>query len=678
MKRIFAIFMAALLCLPLAILPLSAAGSSEGSASTYDVKTSSAFDDLATVFVDGVKKVFSTEDEAFSFFSKSTPGEISMVTLAEHGVAYGDLETSQRDYGLYVYVSSDLGCPFNLNVKPTITIATEFEKRNVNGVETSDVEQWLAMDYDEYTMTYVGEEPSASNGRGLYKFKVDINVVTAAFLSGGDSRRYDIGALGFVCKDVSPGEENTPTIIINTRVSVPVGTSYVCTGYRDGYRNGYTGGNFRMTTTAKEVVEFDVQQAAFRYENNDSIDQITSVYFAVDNKYLEKYGYISAIKASWDERRTTPIVVTNDEALWNEYTDNGKISDNGLIEWGSGSIIGKDPSLWGREIERSLYSDSYSTAWAWYMHFAFNRHGGDFFRTEPPVSMPENETEVLSWLFYKSNLAWDSSLDMRVSSEELLSYRDAFLQRYPDSEELLYTNDVGEGRVQGKQTHLIYEKDFLELKGFEYNLSGPFAKWFKALLGLADDNDDLSANAIQSVGADEYLEMAAMSEEDVSKKYFVADYQVSEFRNFCQQAVDADKTVILFHFAKTDYYASPLIIWADGLFGRQEFGGGGYVAQENVFLDFDVIHLQFTNTKTNVDTVIPVSMEKTDIVPDIEPPKGLGDHSGCNEEFGNTIKGVLGIVVVLVLIVAAGPAVIKMVFALVNGIIDLFTSRRRK
>ena len=657
MKRIFAIFMAVLLCLPLAILPLSAAGSLEGSASTYDVKTSSAFDDLATVFVDGVKKVFSTEDEAFSFFSKSTPGEISMVTLAEHGVAYGDLETSQRDYGLYVYVSSDLGCPFNLNVKPTITIATEFEKRNANGVETSDVEQWLAMDYDEYTMTYVGEEPSASNGRGLYKFKVDINVVTAAFLSGGDSRRYDIGEIEFTYKKMtSVGVSWVP---IDTQISIPVGTSYVCTGYRDGYRNGYTGGNFRMTTTAKEVVEFDVQQAAFRYENNDSIDQITSVYFAVDNKYLEKYGYISAIKASWDERRTTPIVVTNDEALWNEYTDNGDVL-------GSGSIIGKDSSLWDREIERSLYAlgaPLASGAHAYSASFSFNVNEGDmyFAGVGKPIAV-WNEHDTLSWFFpYCPDDEWGVSLEHAyIRSEELLEYRKMFVNSFGD-DSLLFCDDVGANRKLGKQTEIFYEKDFLDLKGFEYSPNGLFARWFNLLLGAAGSMDDLSANVIQKVGAEEFEAIRSMTPEEASKAYFIGEEEIYDFHYYCMKAIENDKTVVLLHFAKTDYFCKPVYVCTNGLFGRQSFDNLAYVAQENVFLDFNVIHVQFSNAKTNVDTVIPVSTNKTDIIPGTEPPEGIGGggsgggsrpDSGCNEEFGNTIKGVLGIVVVLVLIVA--------------------------
>ena len=73
--------------------------------------------------------------------------------------------------------------------------------------------------------------------------------------------------------------------------------------------------------------------------------------------------------------------------------------------------------------------------------------------------------------------------------------------------------------------------------------------------------------------------------------------------------------IILFRFANTDYYAAPAF--------RSGYSGSindtdTYVAQQTVFLDFDIIDLTFN--KDGVYTVIPVVASPTDVIKDFDPP----------------------------------------------------------
>ena len=309
----------------------------------------------------------------------------------------------------------------------------------------------------------------------------------------------------------------------------------------------------------------------------------------------------------------------------------------------------------------------------------------------------QNEIDTLSWFIpYCPGDEWGVSLEHAyIRSEELLQYRKMFANSFGD-DSLLFCDDVGADRTLGKQTKIFYEKDFLDLKGFEYSPNGLFAKWFNLLLGAAAGMDDLSANVIQKVGAEEFEAIRSMTPEEASKAYFISEEEIYDFHYYCMKAIENDKTVVLLHFAKTDYFCKPVHVYTNGFLGRQRFDNLAYVAQENVFLDFDVIHIQFTDAKTNVDTVIPVSTNKTDIIPGTEPPEGIGGggggggggsrpDAGCNEDFGNTVKMLLGTIAVVVLFVLCWPVLVEVIkFAInlvksfVSWLTSLFDDRRRR
>ena len=77
----------------------------------------------------------------------------------------------------------------------------------------------------------------------------------------------------------------------------------------------------------------------------------------------------------------------------------------------------------------------------------------------------------------------------------------------------------------------------------------------------------------------------------------------------------------------------------------------GYVAQETVFTDFDVISLTFRSADGQTDTVIGVCADPIDIFNGIDPPPGLGDD---NNELAALIAGIIIIVILIVGLVIVG------------------------
>ena len=106
----------------------------------------------------------------------------------------------------------------------------------------------------------------------------------------------------------------------------------------------------------------------------------------------------------------------------------------------------------------------------------------------------------------------------------------------------------------------------------------------------------------------------------------------------------------------------------------------GYVAQETIFLDFDIIHLTFE--KDGVLTVIPAVSDPVDVIGDLE---NLDDDlPGKETEWWQILIAVLLGIVLLVILMPILPYIVKAVvwvimlpFRLIEWIIDSIKKRKR-
>ena len=96
---------------------------------------------------------------------------------------------------------------------------------------------------------------------------------------------------------------------------------------------------------------------------------------------------------------------------------------------------------------------------------------------------------------------------------------------------------------------------------------------------------------------------------NASQNLLIDEALLPEFKNDYNVYSEQGKKTFIFRFATTDYYSAEVSTMTADV---------GYMAQETVFLDFDIISLTFRNDVG--DTVIPVVSSPIDIVPGIDPP----------------------------------------------------------
>lgn len=105
--------------------------------------------------------------------------------------------------------------------------------------------------------------------------------------------------------------------------------------------------------------------------------------------------------------------------------------------------------------------------------------------------------------------------------------------------------------------------------------------------------------------------------------------QVSDVERLRAAYETEDEVLVLFRFATSDYYAeeADLIDYSQSSFGNARIRQGeAYIAQESVFLNFDVIQLTFNDSGDM--TIIPVVANPIDIIDPITPPPDFS-----NEEY---------------------------------------------
>ena len=148
-----------------------------------------------------------------------------------------------------------------------------------------------------------------------------------------------------------------------------------------------------------------------------------------------------------------------------------------------------------------------------------------------------------------------------------------------------------------------------------------------------------------------------MSDATFSSTYYVKMSDAATVKKYVIDSLTKGERPVLFRFAVTDFYAST------ARFDKHDLAlsaKDGYVAQETVFLDFDVISLTFRDEKS-VDKVIPVCASPIDIINGTEAPGDLGGGIG-----GGKDKGFLDNLADLIATVILGFAAIVIVYLVIR------------
>lgn len=532
-------------------------------------------------------------------------GEIRLITLTEYCYSYA---ANQRDnYGIYLYLYNPTGRE----------IDTESEL-NVARLAVSYNESGGADDYEDFSLKFCSRSTGDYNNL-FYKFRIEDHESADGKTIGervnSNLRRYDLSGVELVFA----GDDLAQ--------AYGCGGTYKYSGYAAGYGpDAQSESTLKCEVTDLDTLELDIVPTQYRpagVYNGGHQDQLNSVYFAVPNDVLERYGrQITEIKARWDEYKTGLIGVFDDKSAYDIFSP----------------YVGKD-----MEQDSSLkYALIGNYNYVSIPPLGGASESGDWKYPQSDY-VPGISTKIYNLLTAAFYTDGQEAETYTITSERM----EQALKEYSasaDGEKIngvysadLFVDYVDEGHTRGQNVRKISSETEYSLTSQE--LDKDFWYYF---LGIKN-YENTTYNGIKAIEEVDYSEVSGSDAETISKNLYIDASDVASFKEYCRNADLTDKTVFIFRFSVTDYYATSMSMRDPGEIPATECG---YGAQQTVFLDFNIIQVTFY--KEGVYTVIPVVSDPVDIVPGVTPP--LPDPELTN--WGEVVVRLIAYAVLLFIIFA--------------------------
>lgn len=608
---------AALLIIGSSVLPagLQVYAASGDNAALFD--NTNVLDDLENSATDG--ETF--DITKYSFDQKKSTTVFSFVEFC-----YSYAADLQGDFGLYVYVHNPKGLQLD-----TASSRNMIQLRA--GSDTSKNSQ-------KYHLEYLNRS-ERTNYEGLfYKFKVNLSSAQKQeILSSVSSakREYRVTEVELVKKggDIE---------------HVTVGTSYYFEGYAGGYGpNGEAKSTLEISSEQKDTLSLNVQPTQYRPngsngKNEYTQDSLHSVYFAVPNEFIDTYGEMAAVHATWLNAVLAPALVTGNKDAYDAILP----------------FLGKDIGEWTDDLDYYYYggheNNGTTLADNSVLHtYLYGFNARPKFANNTFQMRTEGKTINPLYLMYDTNGA--DADDYTVPSPAIHNKLEAL------------TKQFGGELVADKYSRVLFESvdsAFTEkniTRDEQYALTQEVISqhWWDLLWGGKVTTTKF--NGIQAI--------YAVTEEDldgtpaeVSNRLFISE---SDYENFCTYFEANTKptltnpggsTVYLFRYQVSDYVATKATLYTDGNYNLpKQVDSNAYFFQETVNLDFDIIDVTFSNGEVN--TVIPVAMSPIDIIPNATPP--LITHRDSNG------PNILQIILAILLLAAIALAIYKVLEVIIVG-----------
>lgn len=611
-------------------------GAARNPISAY-AETTSAFDktnvtdDLKNSTIAGKK--FNLSD-----FATLTGEGMSVYAFTEFGY---ELDGEQSGYGLYVYVLNPL--------KKSIITTSPRNRINLSFGNTDD--------YSTYPLEFLNYSLEKGFERLFYKFKVDltdaqkISALKAAVVD--NARVYKVGGVELCVEKEGVSD-------------YPIGGIYTFTGYAKGY-----GSSSESTLGCKvvplETFAIEVDHTTYRMdkEYKDYTKQaLSSFYFSIPEKYFETYpNGIDSIKASWYEYKTTPIFVTSDsnaEAAFEPYIGIEIGEKESALDW---------RVMWEETVEHKAdigATGSYVYTWDEYIF-------GKTYNLKQTTTTIDGDDYHWSSDGYVSAMNWffnvgkvDKVSDYKITGKQLEEFMVDQAEKFPEREKVvdlypayLFEAEIDKARQQfvatpGEKRGYVEREIFAGAKGNLYTTKDENA--WQNWLGIKNRPEismtydpivELSKNS-QYMGKDAFSSSYLTDDDDFDK--------INSFiKSTYEKTGDEAARPILLRFAVTDYYSSAARF--DSMSNDSISEVDGYVAQETMFLNAQVIHIAFKGAEGRV--VIPVVCDPIDVIPGLDPPKNITiNKGGCSQ----TLKNVFSIVIIALAIYL----IVKFILALIK------------
>ena len=610
--------------------PMGIAAASIKAPSGLSFDETNVLDDLLSSTVDG--KAFDIRN-----FPYNANSSIQIINFVEY--CYSFKPNMQDNYGLYIYVYN----PEGLNIDKT---------SKQNKIQMGTYTDSEGLHYEKFNLEFISESEDA-NYKGLfYKFKVvdKIGIDGKRMIErvNSNERVYNISGVELVTK----GNKNA--------TEYGFGGIYKFTGYSQGYGPDENAQS-TLTCTVENLETLSLEVHHTNYRTNVSslgaghYNEVNTVYFSVPERVYQMYGNLQKIRAEWWEYKTKMAVVTSDNEFYN------------LLK----QYVGTDIGEYDASVPFSLYTTySYlagTMGAASYMEYdwCFNKHlytnlsmcvTANKISTMLPIvfySQAEDIDSIFSFL-YSDPVA--GSVESTVLAEYLYNYSNNLGNGYIDcnGRELskdLFEDSVDEGRTMGYNDKTIDLGDTFDLNSYDSNHS-----WWDKFLDYGFSWPE-TGEGYENVAPIYELKASDLvgKNETIAKTLLVNEDDVSDLKDFYDNAVDNNERVILFRFANTDYFCDEANV-------SDSEEQHSYVAQQTVFFDFDIIELTFN--KDGVYHVIPVVSSPMDIINGFTPPP---------EEFQwwKIVVALLILILIIYLCYPAIPFIVKLVVVGIKFVIKM-------
>lgn len=443
-----------------------------------------------------------------------------------------------------------------------------------------------------------------------------------------------------------------------------VAQTYTYSGYSLGY-----GSSLATESTLScnvdgfdKYLELEVTHTFYRPQGdyyNGEQSQLNSCYFRVPNAYFTEYGELTKILCEWYEYFTKPILVTEDSFVYNRINalhgaDTDNLSDdmyfllnvfweNAESTWFHKKGISDWTSNYGYEV-----GDSYRWGFLWgngmeIKYDSFSNFAAAFYTGGTPCEDYEIDGNAL-----KQKLLTNSG----YLGGELLSDRFS---------EYLFEDYVQNGYGRGYNRKEINADDFADV--FWHVTTKSF--WQRVFGGFDVDTIYDSKQAIEKISESDL----SGTDSEIAGNLYINENDVAALKAECAKASKNDETVVLLRYSTTQYMCAPCVA---GYCSKSAIDGGktlvqnnaelwnkgdfnAYVAQETVYLDFDIISLWFT--ADGVSTEIPVVTSPSDVIAEISPPLEENYHDDGWALLEKMLSAILIILLVVVLVVVLWPLI---------------------
>ncbi len=589
-------------------------------------------DDLSSSTVNG--EPFDLLDFAFD-----ESKDIRIINFVEYCYSYR--ASQQGNYGLYVYFYNPKGLDISENSgQNKIQMAVDWEKDKDGKL--------VATRYEKFRLRFCNKSEKP-NYKGLfYKFKIvdrEIDGKTMLKRVNSNERRYDVSGVELLTN----GNQNA--------TEYGIGGTYKFTGYAKGYGDSDED-TLSCVVEDLETLELDVHHTNFRTNvsslGKDHYNQVNTVYFSVPDRVFKQYGNLQKIRAEWWEYKTKMAVITSNEDFRNKLISyNGYELKNASDSW-----------RWDTSMPYGIKTDAVKVGLSFISNWSFNCYP----QSGPPSYTSSRYAQMTPYSFYSPSIGVDEVFDFLFSktvagnvsasilSDYIYNYSNDLGHGYIDCNgrkisKDLFEDYVDEGRTIGRNDKTIDFDDTFDLNSFDSQFG-----WLEKLVAFGfkvpeTGGDYANVRPIYELKAEDLVG----TDESVSKKLLVNCNDVNSLRTFYTVETLKNRRVILFRFANTDYYASNAIryMYDEGTWNDPKiYKDDTYVAQQTVFLDFDIIELTFN--KDGVYRVIPVVSSPTDIINGFTaPPRTI-----------NILAIIIAVVLIILLLVLLGatgilPMIIK-------------------